>query len=55
MLIKQVNGNTFDLFFNQGWDNWARFTKENNKLRQISGVSVPQNIIHYLQKKHGVA
>lgn len=55
MLIKNINKNTFDLFFNNGWENWARFSVVDNKLQQISGVNVPASIIGYLKKKHGVA
>lgn len=54
MLIKNVNKNTFDLFFNEGWENWARFQVNNHKVTQIAGVHVPVNIIKYLEKKHGV-
>ena len=52
MLVKHINNNTFDIFFNQGWDNWGRFQIENNKLTQIGGITVPANIITYLTKRH---
>lgn len=55
MLIKNINKNKFDLFFNNGWENWARFEISNNKLHQIAGVAVPFSIINYLKKKNGVA
>ncbi len=54
MLIKNVNGTTFDVFFNNGWENWGRFTVANKQLQQIAGVAVPGSIINYLKKKHGV-
>lgn len=55
MLIKNVNSNTFDVFFNDGWDNWGRFQINNKKLSQIGGVGyVPASIINYLKKKNGI-
>jgi len=52
MLIKHINKNTFDLFFNNGWDNWARFEVTNNKLQQQAGVQVPANITSFLNKRY---
>ena len=39
MLIKKVNKNTFDIFFNDGWDNWGRFSTEQNELTKIVAPS----------------
>lgn len=54
MLIKNINKNTFDLFFNNGWENWARFSVASGKLQQTCGVNVPASIIGYLKKKHNL-
>jgi len=52
MLIKHINKNTFDLFFNNGWDNWARFEVKGTQLSQVSGVQVPTNITSFLNKRY---
>ena len=28
LLIKAINKTTFDVFWDKGWDNWARFEKK---------------------------
>jgi len=52
MLVKHIAKNEFDVFFNKGWDNWARFQVENKKLTQVKGVEVPSNIISFLEKRY---
>jgi len=52
MLIKHINKNTFDLFFNNGWDNWARFEVKGTQLHQVNGVQVPTNITSFLNKRY---
>jgi len=52
MKVIHINNNLFDIFFNIGWDNWARFSLHNNKLTQIAGVPVPGNIQHFLAKRY---
>jgi len=52
MLVKHLSPNTFDIFYNTGWESWARFTIENNKLTQIKGTSVPKNISMFLIKRY---
>lgn len=60
MLIKHVNKKVFDLFFNSGWENWARFEiiktdQHKRQLKQIAGEhTVPPGIRQYLDKKYGV-
>jgi hypothetical protein len=59
MLIKHVNKKVFDLFYNNGWENWARFqiSKTNDhhrKIEQIAGdPAIPGGIIQFLEKKYG--
>lgn len=59
MLIKHINKNTFDIFYNVGWDYPARFeiTQDNNKrtIEQKKGEKVPAPIFHYLNKKYGIS
>ena len=52
MLVKYLNTNTFDIFFNDGWENWARFHVEKGKLVQITGVPVPKNIQLFLENRY---
>jgi hypothetical protein len=52
MLVKHLSKNTFDVFFNKGWENWARFEVMNNKLAQVGGVHVPNNIQTFLNNRY---
>jgi len=52
MKVIHINNNLFDIFFNIGWDNWARFAIRGNKAVQVAGVEVPSNIQHFLAKRY---
>lgn len=52
MLIKFIDHNTFDVFYNKGWNNWGRFKLEGKALTQTHGFPVPANIQNYLAKKY---
>lgn len=52
MLVKHLSKNEFDVFWNKGWDNWARFTVENKNLIQVKGVEVPKNIQAFLTNRY---
>ena len=52
MVVKHINAETFDVFFENGWENWARFTVDQNKLHQIGGTQVPININKFLTKRY---
>jgi hypothetical protein len=52
MLVKHINAGLFDIFFNQGWDNWARFEVVQGKVNQIKGHTVPTNIQSFLAKRY---
>ena len=52
MLVKHLSKNEFDVFWNKGWDNWARFEVSNNQLQQVKGVQVPANIQSFLNKRY---
>jgi uncharacterized membrane protein len=59
MLIKHVTKKTFDVFFNNGWENWARFEivkneKHQRKLKQVAGEQIPTGIAQFLERKYGV-
>lgn len=55
MLVKHVNQNRFDVFFNNGWTNWARFEVTRGKLTQVSGTDVPKPIVSFLEKRYNKA
>ena len=52
MQVKHITKDTFDIFFDNGWENWARFLVKENKLHQIAGVSVPKPIQIFLNKRY---
>lgn len=52
MLVKHITKNEFDVFFNKGWENWARYELQNGKLVQTKGVQVPDNIKTFLDKRY---
>ena len=45
MLIKRCNPTTFDVFWNNGWDYWARFHRESDgSLKHINGKQMPTKL-----------
>ena len=45
MLIKRCNPTTFDVFWNIGWDSWARFHRESDgALKHIAGKQMPTKL-----------
>jgi hypothetical protein len=52
MLVKHITKNRFDVFYNDGWENWARFEVKGGKTMQIAGVPAPKNIGAYLDKRY---
>lgn len=55
MKIIHVNRNTFDVFLNEGWDNWSRFKikfGKVNELFQIKGPRVPKAVLVELTQKY---
>ena len=45
MLIKRCNPTTFDVFWNNGWDYWARFHREpDGSLKHINGKQMPTKL-----------
>ena len=52
MLVKHINKNTFDIWFDTGWENWARFEVTKKGVNQVGGVEVPKPIISFLTKRY---
>lgn len=52
MVVKHLSKNKFDVFFNEGWENWGRFEIQNKKIVQVAGVSIPKNIQLFLEKRY---
>ena len=52
MKVFHINANTFDIFYNTGWEYWARFKVQNKKLIQTNGMAVPANIRTFLEKRY---
>ena len=40
MLIKKLNDSTFDVFWNKGWESWARFQRSTSGALQLVGGKV---------------
>lgn len=41
----------FDTFFGHGWENWARFRRENKILKLIKGQPLPKDLYEHLLKE----
>ena len=53
MKVIHINAHTFDIFYNIGWENWARFKiTRDKKLIQTNGMAVPKNIQIFLEKRY---
>lgn len=52
MVVKHITKSTFDVFFDSGWENWARYEVTNGKLKQIAGLTPPKNIFMFLNKRY---
>ena len=45
MVIKRVNPSTFDVFWNNGWEYWARFARQGDgSLKHLSGRQMPTQL-----------
>lgn len=55
MLIKKIDANNFDVFWGNGWFDWARFHYDGTKIKQMKGVRVPPAVFFALKKRFGVA
>ena len=52
MKVMHISANEFDIFYNTGWEYWARFEIHNKKLYQVAGAPVPKNIQLFLEKRY---
>ena len=45
MIIKSLNQTTFDVFWNKGWDSWARFKRQaEGGLQLVGGKTMPAKL-----------
>ena len=45
MLIKRLSPTTFDVFWNKGWEYWARFHREaDSSLKHVAGRTIPTKL-----------
>ena len=45
MIIKKLNPTTFDVFWNNGWETWARFTRQaDGSLKHAGGRQMPTQL-----------
>lgn len=52
ILIKQRSNNMFDVFFGkEGWDDWACFRRERNRVLLVKGSPVPNFIYSAISKQ----
>jgi len=52
MLVKHINASRFDVFYNTGWENWARFEIKDGHTYQVAGAATPKNILVFLAKRY---
>ena len=52
MLVKHITASRFDVFYNDGWENWARFEVKGGKTQQVAGTAAPRNIQLFLDKRY---
>jgi hypothetical protein len=52
-VIRKVNNHTFDVFYGQqGWEDWARFHVENNRLHVVQcPKQLPPNVMNEVRTK----
>ena len=50
MIIKPVTKTIFDIFWDTGWESWARFSVQNGFIKRIGGQQMPQKL-YYKAKK----
>ena len=56
MIKKQVNGITWDIFWDTGWNNWARIENRKGFIQRVGGEEIPKHIFSILIqefKNHG--
>lgn len=53
MEIKHIDQRTMDVFWGNGWENWARIQNNNGFLKQIGGVEVPKQVFSKLIAQFG--
>ena len=45
MVIKQVTKGVFDLFWDNGWESWARVKRDQGKLSVVAGEKPPKPVL----------
>lgn len=51
MLIKRLNPTTFDVFWNKGWDSWARFVRDSEgRVKQTMGIRMPNQLFQQFRQ-----
>ena len=53
MEIKHIEENLFDVFWGNGWTNWARIKNNNGFLKQLTGLEIPKPIFSQLIQSYG--
>ena len=48
MIKKQVNGITWDIFWDTGWNNWARIENRKGFIQRVGGEEIPKHIFSIL-------
>lgn len=48
MITKKVIGNVFDVFWGDGWDNWARIENRRGFVKPIAGQEIPKIVFQML-------
>ena len=52
MFIKRLKPNVYDVFVNNGWDNWARVVRKANNVFQIAGeYRLDRRTLHQVRER----
>ena len=52
MYVKRLSSNEFDLWWGNGWNNWARLTIDGKKVVQVKGERIPAQVFVAFSRKY---
>lgn len=47
----RVSGNVYDVFWGDGWENWARIQNRNGFVKPVGGLEIPKLVFSVLIKE----
>ena len=52
MTLRPINAHLFDVFWEDGWENWARVQNKTGFLKQVNGKDIPKPVFAKLITMH---